>query len=113
MRKKFIRQDYMRHLKIGKKRKKLQKWRKPKGRHSKMREKRKGYPISPSIGYKSQGKTIPAKLINNMSELKNLKEKSTIIIAKKVGAKKKMEIIKLAQEKKIKILNVKGRKNET
>ena len=107
---KFIRQDYMRHLKIGKKRKKLQKWRKPKGRHSKMREKRKGYPISPSIGYKSPRKVIPAKLINNMNELKNLKEKSAIIIAKKVGARKKMEIIKLAQEKNIRILNIKGKK---
>ena len=107
MKLKFLRQDYMRHLKLGKNRKKLQKWRKPKGRHSKMREKRKGYPISPSIGYKSQ-KVVTQIIINNLNELKNLNEKNPIIIAKKVGAKKKIEIIKLAQERNIKILNVKG-----
>src|SRR3989344_5482550 len=106
---KFVRQDYMRHLKLGKNRKKLQKWRKAKGRHSKMRKKRKGYPISPSIGYKSQ-KVMERVLINNMNDLKHLTKKVPVIIASRLGAKKKMEIIKKAQEMNIKILNIKESK---
>ena len=52
----FIRQDYMRHIKIGSGRKKLLKWRRPKGRHSKMRKQRKGYPAIPTVGYKAPKK---------------------------------------------------------
>lgn len=119
MARKFLRQDYMRHSRLGNKRKKLQKWNKAKGRHSKMRQYRKGYPASPSIGYKKSKKEagkikefIPI-LINNINELRNIDKKNVIIIAKKVGARKKLEIIKKAEEKNIKILNVKmENKNE-
>ncbi len=109
---KFIRQEYLRHSKIGKNRKKLQKWRRPKGRDSKMRLKRKSYPISPSIGYRTPRKergSISGKtpfLIHNLSELKLL-NKNQIAILAKIGAKKKLDLMKYAQENKIKILNVK------
>lgn len=117
MSKKFLRQDYMRHIKLGKHRKKLLKWRKPKGRHSKMRRQRKGYPTSPSIGYKSPRKIsgringqIPV-LVSNLKEL-FINKNSLIIISKKLGARKRIEMLKKADEMKIKILNVQQEANQ-
>lgn len=115
MSKLFIRQDSHRFHKIGRKRKKLRKWRRPVGRDSKMRLKRKSYPASPTVGHRSphfargklNGKT-PA-LVHNLAELKSLNKNSVAILAK-VGAKKKLEIIKYADENKIKLLNVKENK---
>ncbi|MEM2089953.1 MAG: eL32 family ribosomal protein [Candidatus Pacearchaeota archaeon] len=102
---KFVRKDSYRISRLGKRRKKKLKWRRPKGRHSKIREKRKGYLKQPSIGYGSP-KRSHAKLIHNLSELESCKENEEIIIAH-VGKKKRREIIKKALEKKIKILNLK------
>ena len=108
---KFIRQDAGRYSKLGKKRKKLLKWRKPKGRHSKMREKRIGYPASPKVGHKSNKKEagkINGKmpyLVYNSSDLEKAGKDSMIIIGK-VGARKRLELIKKADEKNLEILNV-------
>ena len=116
--KQFIRQDFMRHIKLGKHRKKVQKWRRPKGMHSKMRNKRKGYPASPGVGYKvskkDRGKinNLMPKLIKNMKDLENAKSNSILIISKRLGAKKKIEIIKKAESMNLKILNL-GGKNES
>ncbi len=115
--KKFVRQDANRYSKIGKNRKKLQKWRRPKGRDSKMRLKRKSYPATVSIGYstsrkeygKINGKT-PV-LVYNIKDLEKLGKENVALLAK-VGAKKKLEMIKFAEEKKIAIINVRGGKNE-
>ena len=118
MSKKFVRRDASRYSKIGKNRKKLQKWKKPKGRDNKMRLKRKSYPAVVSIGYKKpkkeSGKIDNKKivLVHNLKELKNL-DKNSIAILAKIGAKKKLELIKKASELKIKILNLGNRKNET
>jgi len=117
--KKFIRQDSNRYSKLGKNRKKLQGWRKPKGRDSKMRLSRKSYPATVSVGYKtakaSSGKIdnkVPI-LVHNMAELKKIGKDNVAILAS-IGAKKKLELIKFAEEKKIKITNLnKGLKNET
>lgn len=110
-RKKFIRRDYKRYSKIGKNRPKLQKWRKPKGRDNKMRLKRKSYPISPTIGRKrpavSAGKIsgLQPVLVRNTKDLENFSKKSAVLIAR-VGAKKKLEIIRKASELKLPIINV-------
>jgi len=115
MSKEFKRQESGRHSKLGKNRKKLQKWRKPKGRDSKMRLSRKGYSKTVSIGYKSARKesgkinNLTPVLIYNLKDLNSLNNKSLAILAR-VGAKKKLELIKLAQEKNIQILNVGGKK---
>jgi large subunit ribosomal protein L32e len=115
MPKKFIRQDVSRYSKIGKNRKKLQKWRKPKGRDSKMRLSRKSYPASPTVGHKSPKKEsgkingqIPI-LVYNTSDLEKVTKDNVAILAS-IGAKKKLDVIKAAQEKKIKILNIKENK---
>ena len=108
---KFIRRDFKRFSKIGKNRKKLQVWRKPKGRDNKMRERRFGYPKCPGVGYMSPKKEagkiqglVPVRVLN----VKGLESvgKENILIVGKVGAKKKMEIIKKAAELKLKILNL-------
>ena len=108
--KKFIRQEAKRHSKLGKNRKKLQKWRKPKGRDSKMREKRKGYSKSPTVGNKTPRKNLKKTiLIHNQKEINSVDKNASIILAR-VGAKKKLELIKHAREKNLKILNVKENK---
>ena len=104
IRKKFQRRDTVRYSKLGKNRKKLQKWRKPKGRDNKMREKRKGYPKSPSIGYKKPA-SIKQILVYNLKDLNSVDKKKPVILAK-VGAKKKLELIKKASELQLNILNI-------
>ena len=106
MKPRFIRRDYKRYSKIGKNRRKLQKWRGAKGRDNKIRLHMKGYPKAPTVGYK-KGKIIRQTLIHNLSDLENAKKNTQIILAK-VGAIKKLEIIKRADELKIPLSNVKS-----
>ncbi len=114
---KFIRADTFRLLRLGKNRRKLQKWRKPTGHHNKLRLKRFGHPVQPGVGFGSErasaGKIsglIPIR-INNVAELEGLSPKINIAILARVGAKKKIALIKRAQELQIKISNIgKGKK---
>jgi large subunit ribosomal protein L32e len=107
-REKFLRRDTVRFSKLGKNRKKLQKWRKPKGRDNKMREKQRGYPKNPNIGYKKPSTTKPT-LVYNTQNLEKL-EKSTQVILAKVGAKRKLELIKKASDLKLNVLNIGAKK---
>ena len=100
--KKFLRRTSNRYSKLGRKRKKKQKWRKPTGRDNKMREKRKGYPKTVNIGYKKPEKEKPI-LVNNISDLEKVKSKNVII--RKVGRKKRIEIAKKAKEMNLQISN--------
>ena len=100
---KFLRRVWNRYSKLGKGRKKKQIWRSPKGRDNKMREKRRGYPVVVSIGYKKgeelrsvvEDKKIV--LIKNLRELEKVKDNEIIIIGK-IG-KKKIELEKKKKEK--------------
>ncbi len=107
MRKKFLRTQAKRYSKLGKNRKKLQTWRRPKGRHSKQRARKKGHAKNPCIGLKKPAAQSTPVLIHNIKELEQLIKNQIIIIAK-IGAKKKLELIKKANELNLKILNVKG-----
>lgn len=107
MTKKFLRRDWKRHSKLGKGRKKKQKWRSPKGRDNKMREKRKGYPSIVSIGYKKP-KREKKILINSLQDIENLSlshEKARFVL-RKMGKKKKIEIAKKIKKKKITLENL-------
>ena len=103
---KFLRRTGDRYSKLGKGRKKKQKWRKPTGRDNKMREKRRGYPLVVSVGYKKDKKlrgNIENKkpvIINNLKELGEIKENGLVILGK-IGKKKKIEIVKRAKKLKI------------
>ncbi|MEK6892980.1 MAG: eL32 family ribosomal protein [Nanoarchaeota archaeon] len=116
MPKQFLRADTFRYKRIGKNRPKLQKWRRPRGKHNKLRLKRTGHPACPSIGYGTKrvnsGKILGFKpiLINNLKELEKIGKDNAIIISKRIGAKNKLEIIKIAEGRKIKILNLGAKK---
>ncbi len=105
---KFLRRTHSRYSKIGKRRKKKLKWRKPTGRDNKMRDRRRGYPASVAIGY-SGGKKEKGKIenktpviIRNASQTEKMK-KNQIAILGKMGKRKKIEIAKKAKEMKIEI----------
>jgi len=108
---KFLRRTWKRYSKLGRKRKKKQVWRRPTGRDNKMREKIKGHPPIVEIGYKKDKKlrgTIKnkyPKVIKNIKELDKV-GKNHIVIVGNIGKKKKIEIVKRAKEKKIKIHNI-------
>lgn len=108
---KFLRRNTDRHSKLGRKRKKKQIWRKPKGRHNKMRDKKRGYPAIVSVGYR-KSKKVYGKLdgmnpviIRNINDFEKIK-KGEIGIVGSVGMKKKMDIVKRAKEKGIALHNI-------
>ncbi len=104
----FIRQDNPKRRKLN------YKWRKPKGIHSKIRHKFKGRRKMPSPGYKSPAKIrgfhssgLSMELVSSAGDLQNIKKESGgIIISKRLGLKKKLQILKKAQELGIAVLNL-------
>ena len=111
----FLRKDTFKKSKLGRKRKKKQKWKRPRGRHSKLREKWTGYMIQPSIGWSSPKavrglvQELKPKLIFNAAELDHLKE-GEIGVVGKIGKKNKMEIAEKAAAKNIRLLNLNAKK---
>lgn len=101
-RKKFIRRNHDKYKRLGGRRKKLI-WRRPKGIHSKMRERRRGYPARPEMGMKKPETKKPA-LVRNFIELSRINKGGKVILAK-VGRKLRLEIEKKAKDLGIKILN--------
>ena len=106
---KFTRQDAHKKVKLG------NKWRKPKGLHSKMRLSKKGYNKSVSIGYGSPKSTrgldksgLKLIIIKSLKEIENINAKEECIaVAKTIGLRKKVEILKQAVKKSINVVNVK------
>lgn len=104
----FIRQDNPKRMKVN------DKWRKPKGIHSKIRHKFKGRRKMPSPGYKSPAEvkglhSSGLEIINvrSVEELNKInRDKEGIIVAKTTGMKKRLEIFKKAKELSINILNL-------
>lgn len=105
---KFVRHTSHKYSKLGLRRKKKQIWRRPTGRDNKMREKRRGHPAVVSVGYSTDKKTRGSVMkktpviIRNINDLKKV-EKNQIAIIGNIGKKKKIEIVKKAQELKIEI----------
>ena len=103
---KFLRRTWNRYNKLGKRKRKKQVWRRPKGRDNKMREKRKGYPMVVSVGYKkkkSEKKTI--RVVRNIKDLEKTRKNDMVIIGN-IGKKKKIEIAKKAIKMKIPVQNI-------
>jgi len=88
-------------------------WRKAVGLHSKIRVRKKGKPIMPSIGFgapKNLKYLHPSGfrefLVSNVNELQKIEQKTEAVrIAHTVGKRKRQEILKKAEELKIKVLN--------
>ena len=91
-------------------------WRKPKGKHSKLREKRHGMHPMPNIGYRSprvqrdmQDAII---IISNIRDLEQVKTKgATVTIAASIGNKKKTELLQACIKKGLIIKNFKKPEN--
>ena len=81
-------------------------WRSARGLQSKIRLAKRGYMKKPKIGYGSPKETDVLK-VSSLNELKGIK-KGDIIILKKIGLKKKIEIVKEAIKTGVKILNIKS-----
>lgn len=107
----FLRRNWNKYSKLGKKRKTKLTWRRPSGRHNKMRKKRRGYPKTVEVGYKNDKKirgSLKEKMpviVLNIKDLENVKSKQIAVIGN-VGKKKKLEIINKAKEKNIELHNV-------
>ena len=88
MRKKFLRRFTSRYKRLGKNRKKMQIWRRPKGRHNKMRERIRGYAGRPEVGMikpaKLRGKIMGLNpvIVKNLKDLKKVKSNEIVIIDK-------------------------------
>ena len=91
------------------------KWRKPRGKGNKQRQKLKQAGRWPTIGYKNPKKIrgkhptgVEEIVVNNVKDVETIQketEKTAIRIASKVGKKKRIDIIKKADEKGLRVLN--------
>ena len=104
----FKRKDWHKKSKLGLGRKKKQKWVRPRGRHNKMREKKKGHAKAPIIGF-SQAREIRGKvqnltpvLVNNVSDLQSINKESQIAIFSSVGMKRRIGMAEKVREMGIK-----------
>ena len=106
----FLRRIYNRYHKLGKKKGKKRVWRKPKGRDNKMREKRRGYGAVVSIGYrKSNAERQFTPVVNNINELSKISKGQKIIIGN-LGRRKKVELVKRAENAGVVIVNFNAKK---
>src|SRR3989338_3699172 len=88
------------------------KWRRPKGLHSKMREKRRGNLKTPSQGYRSprgvrgfDASGVRAVLVSSPAGLASVGD-GGVVIASGVGMRKRLLIIKEAVKQRLKIIGV-------
>ncbi|MGC8584816.1 MAG: 50S ribosomal protein L32e [Thermoplasmata archaeon] len=106
----FLRQEWFRYKKLGKT------WRRPKGKHSKMRERKKYRPPMVDSGYRGPKKVRGLHpsgyrdiLVYNVKQLMEINpEMDAIRIAGSVGKRKRKEIYERAKSLGIKILNYRG-----
>ena len=104
---KFRRQESWRYKRVS------NTWRKPHGIDSKMRKKVKGWPPSPTPGYRSPKKTrglhpsgFVETRVHSVEDLGEIDpELQAIRIARTVGGRKRVGILALAAEKGIHVLN--------
>ncbi len=104
----FRRQDYFKWAKLA------DKYRKPKGIQSKQRHKLHGKLKYVQIGHRTPAPVrnmtkhgLNMIIISNVGELSKVNPKEDAIIISKVGTKKRIDIVKAANERKVKILNLK------
>jgi len=90
-------------------------WRKPNGLHSKMRLCHLGFKRRVSIGYRSpcalrdmEKSGLKKVIVRNLADLEKIDAKKEIALIANIGMKKKIEIAKEAQKRKLTIANIKN-----
>ncbi len=104
----FIMQDFFKRKELKKR------WRRPRGMHSKMRMRKAGHPKHVEIGYSSpklvrhlDRKGRKRILVSRTEDIAGMdKSKEAALIRHGVGLKKKIEILKAAQQKGITVINL-------
>lgn len=112
---KFRRQEWFRFKRLG------EKWRKPRGRDSKLRVRKRGKGKMVTIGYRVprdirglHPSGLAEVMIKNVTEVERIDaSKQAVRIASSVGRRKREQILKKAEELKIRVLNPGVKKNET
>ncbi|MEJ2242861.1 MAG: 50S ribosomal protein L32e [Candidatus Bathyarchaeota archaeon] len=117
---KFPKKDYVKHHKPKFRRQEswrykrvTDRWRRPHGIDSKMRKKIKGWPPSPTTGYRSPKKSrglhpsgFLETRVQSIDDISGIDpELQAIRIARTVGERKRVEILALASERGIHVLN--------
>lgn len=90
-------------------------WRFPRGKHSKVRQMHKGRPALPNPGYGSPKEVkgllrngLKPVVVSSVKELDSIDQKTEgAVLSRTLGKRRKAELLKLAQEKKITLVNVK------
>lgn len=110
---KFLRQDYHHRMKVED-----DLWRAPKGRHSKMKQRKRGHRAAVAIGYRGpaevRGLHKTGAIFTRVENLQQLAavdpKKSIVILSSTVGAKKRYQLLKTAAEKNIPVININAKK---
>jgi len=108
----FLRTGTRRYKRLGRISKTKQRWRRARGRHSKIREKKKSKARKVEVGYKKaeaeRGKINGKRIVfvENLKQAGRI-EKGALVVVCKVGRKKRHEIDKIIKEKGGIILNIK------
>lgn len=102
----FVRQDGLKKARLEKV------WRKPRGRHSKQRVKKRGHPKIPSLGYRSPRAVyalhptgLKSVMVSHINDLSKIKKDEGVVLLGKMGINKKLKILKKIQELKLHLLN--------
>ena len=103
----FVRQESWRYVRVK------ESWRKPRGMDSKMRLQKKGWPPIVKVGYRGPAKArglhpsgFQEVLVHNVEELERLNPATQAArIARTVGFRKRLEIMRKAEELGIYVLN--------
>ncbi len=91
-------------------------WRRPDGKHNKLRDDKKGKGEVPSIGYGADRRTrflhpsgLEDIIVNNITDVQTLNpDKQAARISSKVGGKKRAHLLEELKKRKIKVLNPAG-----
>ena len=105
----FIRDESWRYKRVD------PSWRRPKGIDSKMRLKKKGWPKSVEVGYRSPRMVrgfhpsgFEEKLVFTVKELEKVDPNQVVRIGHTVGLKKRSRIVEKAEELGLRVLNARG-----
>lgn len=89
------------------------KWRAPKGMHSKLRRKRKGKGLLPSIGYSSPRKFkglskegLIQVNVSNSSQLVSLTKKHGVILSRYLGTRKRLALLEKIKAMGLRVINI-------